>query len=63
MFILIALFIIIGLAMIGYTAMGYNQQRGYSFKNAALRRKQTIQLLIGIGGAFCLVIAWILAKI
>jgi|GEM_PF-2365800 len=63
MFILIALFIIIGLAMLGYTAVGYNQHKVYSFKSAELRRQQGVQLLAGVGGVVCLIVAWLLVKL
>lgn len=63
MVIFIALFVIIGLAMIGYTVVRYNQHRVYSFKSAELRRQQSIQLLIGVGGVVCLILAWLLGKV
>ncbi|GGH87376.1 multisubunit Na+/H+ antiporter MnhG subunit [Pullulanibacillus pueri] len=60
MFILIALFIIIGLCLLAHTALGLSKQRNYSFKNAALKKQQNTLVLLGIVGVLCLLFAFLL---
>ena len=63
MFIVITLLLIIGLGCLTYTGLGLNQHKNYTFKNAKIKKQQGKLILIGLSGAFILMIAFMLIKI